>query len=152
MSEISPPPIFDPLFDISQQPVDGKAKLSWVLFFQQVFAGDTGTSWTPIFTGLTTVGGSPTITAKYYRIGRSMVYFSVRIVPASGGSTTATAGTTQITNFPLRFLADGSCEAVAGGGGGANSGQMIIGTTVIDVPAWTAVTVPLTVCGYGEAS
>lgn len=149
MSNIQPPPIYQGLFDTTQQPINGKATLPWILFFNQVFTGDLGTAWTPTFLNLTTVG-TPTITGTYYRIGQGLVYFSVRILPAT--STTSVAGTTQITNFPLKFNADGACLAVAGGGGGGNPGQMLANTTIIDVPSWTAVTVPLTIVGFGEAS
>src|SRR3982751_1886705 len=100
MTSIKAPPIYEQLAED-----DGKAKLPWILYFNSLFTGDAGTSWTPTFTSLTTVG-TPTITGKIYQIGRSLAYFAVRIVPST--STTATAGTTYINNFPLVLKADGA--------------------------------------------
>lgn len=143
MSTINPPPIYEPLAED-----DGKPRLPWILFFNNVFTGDTGTDWTPTFTNLTAVGTAPTITGKLYRIGRTLAYFSVRIVP--GTNTSAVAGTTYIDNFPLVLAADGGCLAVSGLLGSA-SGMCDSATNRIYVPAWSAVTVPLTVVGMVEA-
>ncbi len=142
MSNVKAPPIYDPLTED-----DGKAKLSWILFFNSIFQGDTGTSWNPSFTNLTTVG-TPTITGKFYQISNSLCYFSVKIIPAT--STTSTAGTTFINNFPLKMAADGICFAVSGLLG-TNSGMCDSASNSVYVPGWSAVTVPLTVVGLVEA-
>lgn len=125
---------------------EGIATLPWILFMNQLFTGDTGTIWTPTFTSLTQVG-VPTITGKYYKIGQNLCYFAVRIVPAT--STSCTAGTTYIDNFPLTVLGDGACLAVSGLLG-SSAGQVEQGTNRIYPPAWTAVTVPLTIVGFAE--
>lgn len=65
-------------------------------------------TWTPTFTGLTTVG-SPTITGRYTQLGR-MVFFSIKIVP--GTSTASTAGTTNC-DLPITAAQDGTCAAVS---------------------------------------
>lgn len=142
MATIKAPPIYEPLVES-----DGKAKLPWILFFNSLFTGDTGTSWTPNFVNLTTVG-TPTITGTTYKISQSLVYFSVRIVPAT--NTTGVAGTTYIDNFPYVLKADGACLAVSGLLG-ANAGMCDQQTNRIYPPSWSAVTVPLTIVGMVEA-
>jgi hypothetical protein len=139
---IQPPPINDPIVD-----EEGIMSLAWILYMNQTFNGDTGTEWTPAFTNLTTVG-VPTITGRYYKISQSLVYFRATIVP--GTSTTSTAGTTYINNFPLTMRGDGACNAVSGGAG-ATPGHCDSTTNRIYVPAWTAVTVPLSITGTVEA-
>lgn len=142
MTKVAPPPLYNPVVDQG-----GVASLPWTLFFNQLFTGDTGTEWTPTFTSLTTVG-TPTITGRYYKLSQNLSYFTVRVVPET--STTATAGTTYIDNFPLDITGDGACLAVSGLVGG-NAGMAEAATNRIYVPAWTAVTVPLTVVGLVEA-
>ena len=145
MTSIKEPPIYEPL----SREDSGVASLPWILFFNSLFTGDTGTSWTPTFTNLTVVGTAPTITGKYYRIGRSVAYFSVKIVP--GTNTSSVAGSTYINNFPLVMSADGACLAVSGLLG-SNSGMCDKSSNNVYVPTWTTVTVPLTIVGMVEAS
>lgn len=139
---IQPPPIYEKITGS-----DGKAPLPWILFFNQVFNGDSGTSWTPTFVSLTEVG-TPTITGKYYKLSQYLAFFRVTIVPST--STTATAGTTYIDNFPLTFSGDGICFAVRGGEG-TNAGHIVSSTNRIYVPAWSAVTSQLSIIGICEA-
>lgn len=143
MAQIQPPPIYDFLSDD-----EGKTNLSWILFFNSLYEGDTGTEWIPTFQNLTEVG-TPTIVGRYYRIARRICYFAISITPST--STTSTAGTTYIDNFPLNPVRDGVCFAVSGGVG-AVPGHIVSGTNRIYVPAWSAVTVPLTVIGLVEVS
>jgi len=145
MTKVSPPPIYQGLAEEGT----GKATLPWILFFSGVFNGDTGTSWSPTFTNLTVVGAAPTITGKIYQVGQSLAFFSVKIVP--GTNTSAVAGTTYINNFPLILKGDGACLAVSGLLG-TNAGQCDQASNNIYVPAWTTVTVPLTIVGFVEAS
>ena len=137
----SPPPTRDQIVD-----GDGFTSLSWLLFFNNQYNGDTGTVWTPTFTDLT-ISGTPTITGRYYRLSRRVVYFTIRIVPAT--STTSVAGTTYVNNFPLTVTGDGVCFAVLGGIGDG-PGHVVAGNNRIYTPAWTAVTVPVTVVGICE--
>ncbi|NCC41693.1 MAG: hypothetical protein EOM21_20215 [Gammaproteobacteria bacterium] len=139
---VQPPPIYEALADDQ-----GKAKLAWTLFFSQMFDGDAGTDWSPLFTDLTTVG-APTITGRYYRLSKYLTFFRVLITPST--STTSTAGTTYIGNFPLSFSNDGIVFAVSGGIGDG-PGHIVAASNRIYVPGWSAVTVPLTVIGIGEA-
>lgn len=142
-SNVAPPPVRDYIVG-----PDGKTNLSWVLFFNNLYEGDTGATWTPTFTSLTTVG-SPTITGKYFMLTRRIVCFFVRIVP--GTNTSATAGTTYINNFPLTFASDGVNFAVSGNLG-AGPGHIVSSNNRIYTPAWSAVTVPLTIVGFGEVT
>lgn len=142
MSSVKPPPVYDQLIDEQQ-----KAKLSWVLFFNQLYQGDIGTSFTPTFTNLTTVG-TPTVVGKYFQIGR-ICLFVVNITPAT--STTSTAGTTYFTGLPLNMKSNGFCVAVSGLLG-SSSGMCDRASQRVYVPAWSAVTVELTVIGIVEAS
>jgi hypothetical protein len=142
-SNVAPPPVRD--FIIGP---DGKTNLSWVLFFNNIFEGDTGALWTPTFTNLTTVG-TPTITGKYLMLTRRVVYFWAKIVPAT--STSSTAGTTYINNFPLTFASDGIVFAVTGNLGDG-PGQIVSSNNRVYVPSWSVVTVPLTVIGIAEVT
>lgn len=140
---VQEPPINEPLFrEESRVP-----SIPWALFFDSIWRGDRGTVWTPTFTGLT-ITGTPTITGRFYRVGRALCYFRVKIVPST--DTTAVAGTTYINNFPLTLSADGACNAVSGLLG-SNAGMCDSATNRIYVPAWTGVTVPLTIVGTVEA-
>jgi hypothetical protein len=141
LSSVQPPPIYEKLSDNA-----GKSTLPWVLFFNNIFQGDTGTDWTPQFTDLT-VSGTPTITGRVYRLSRRIAFFRATVTPAT--NTSAVAGTTYINNFPLTFTNDGICFAVSGGLG-TGSGHVIASNNRIFVPAWTTVTVPVTVVGMGE--
>lgn len=144
MTAVQPPPIYNPVVE-----ENGIATIPWILFMNSIFKGDTGSNWTPAFTGLTVVGAAPTITGKYFRISSSLVYFHVHIVP--GTNTSSTAGTTYINNFPLIMSANGICFAVSGLLG-SSAGMCDQASNKIYVPAWSAVTVPLTVVGIVEAS
>ena len=139
------PPIGDQLAD----PVTGLPNLSWILFFNSIFTGDPGQAWTPTFTSLTETGGSASITGKIFQISQSLVLFSARIVPVT--DTSAVAGTTYINNFPLTAAGDGICFAVSGNLG-SNSGMVSAADNKIYVPAWTTVTVPLSIIGIVEAT
>lgn len=138
---IEAPPIRNPLIDD-----EGFANLAWILFFNSLFEGDTGTTWTPTFVNLTQTG-TPTITGRYYRLSRRIVYFAITVTPAT--NTSAVAGTTYIDNFPLTFSGDGVSFAVSGNLG-AGPGHVVASGNRIYVPSWTAVTVPLTVVGMCE--
>lgn len=140
---VKAPPIYEVLADDG-----GKAMLPWILFFNQVYEGDKGTSWTPTFTSLTEVG-TPSFSGRYYRLSQSLVYFRFTITP--GTNTSATAGTTYVNNFPLTMRGDGICFAVSGNLGTA-SGMCDRATNRVYVPGWSAVTVPLSVIGLVEAN
>ena len=142
MSSVKPPPIYSPLAND-----EGKAVLPWTLFFNSLFLGDTGTDWAPSFSSLTIVG-VPTITGVYYQIGQ-LCYFRINITP--GTSTTSTAGTTYVNNFPLSMKGDGINFAVSNGTG-TGSGMCTAATNRIYTPGWSAITVPISIIGIVEAS
>lgn len=142
MSALNPPPLYDPLTD-----EEGKPSLAWTIFFNQLFEGDTGESWVPTFTSLTETG-TPTITGRYYRLGRIVLFF-ITIIP--GTNTSAIAGTTFVNNFPLTFAGDGPVFAVSGNLGDG-PGHIVASNNRIYTPTWTAVTVPLTLIGFAELS
>lgn len=143
MSKREAPPLQHPLVN-----EDGTPSIPWVLFFNALYTGDRGSGWSPTFTGLT-ISGVPTVTGKYYRLSDRLVYFTIRVVP--GTSTTATAGATYASNFPLTFNGDGACLAVSGNLG-SGAGMIDATNQRIYVPSWSAVTVPLTIVGMAEAS
>ena len=149
MTKVSPPPINEPLTDLNN-PVEnaGIASIPWILFFNQIYKGDTGSTWTPTFTDLT-IDGTPTVTGRYYKLIGSIVYFVVDITPAT--STTSTSGTTYIDNFPLTIQGSGICFAVTNGTGSV-SGMCAAANNRIYVPGWTTITTPLSVIGIVEAS
>lgn len=151
MSKIKEPPIYQPLIDIPQDIAekfgDCKATLPWILFFNQLFVGDTGTSWTPTFQNLTEVG-TATYDAVYYKISGNLTYFRVTITPST--SISGTGGTTYIDNFPLDITADGAVSTVSGGLGTLD-GMAVAANDRIYPATFTTVTVPLTICGTVEA-
>lgn len=149
MTAVPPPPINTPIMDDQ-----GKPDLSWIIFFNALYEGDTGSpatgngSWTPSFTNLTETGGSATLTGRYYRFnGRRLCYFSATITPVT--NTSAVAGSTYINNFPLTFIADGIVFAVTGGSG-SGSGHIVAANNRIYVPTWTNITTAITLVGLGE--
>lgn len=138
------PPIMDNLIE-----ENGKAKMPWILFFNQMYEGDLGDTWEPEFISLTQVGGDATISGRYYQITKGLAFFRVDITPVT--NTSATAGTTYIDNFPLQVNANGVCASVSGNTGGA-LGIVRVSDGRIYVPSWTTVTDVVTVLGIVEAS
>ncbi len=141
---VSPVPSMQPLLDGQPYTVD----LNWLVFFSELFNGDPGTAWSPTFQSLGTVG-TPTITGKYYRIGQTLVYFTIRIIP--GTNTTSTAATTYCDNFPLNFTGDGICLASTGSGAVQAIGGIRSADKRIYTPGWSALTDTLTIVGFAEA-
>lgn len=144
MAKVTPPPLYNAIAEEE----DGIATVPWSLFFNNLYVGDTGTEWTPVFSGLTESGGSADITGTYYKISQSLTYFSIVIDPAT--STSSVAGVTYCGNLPLNITKDGACSAV-GGVLGLLPGMVQSSSNRIYPPDWTSVTVPVTICGIIEA-
>lgn len=131
----NPPPITQPLLYPT-----GLPQLQWVLFFEAIYNGDPGTTWTPIPTGLTQVG-TAVITGVYYKSG-GFIDFYIYIVPAT--NTSSTAGTTYF-DLPFDVQQDSGCFAVSGNLG---STGMVNATQDRVYPAsWSALTTPVTIQG-----
>lgn len=139
-----PPPTQQPLTD-----KQGGLTIPWALFFNNMFEGDAGESWTPTLTSLTEVGGAATITGRIYRISQNLVYWWIKITPVT--NTSSTAGTTYINNFPLTLAADASCLAVAGNVGLGAAGHAVASSGRIYTPAWTTIATPVTISGIAAA-
>lgn len=140
----NPPPTRNPL-------TEGKGELTmpWLLFFNQLFNGDAGSTWSsPTFVNLTQVG-TPTITGRYYQISKYLCYFNVLLTP--GTNTSAVAGTTYIDNFPLTVNSNGFCLTISNNLGGG-LGMVSAANNRVYVPAWTTVTTPINIIGIVEAS
>lgn len=140
---VQPPPVRNPLTE-----AQGSLTMPWLLFFNQTFNGDAGTTWTPTFTSLTT-SGSPTITGRYYQISQYLCYFNILITPAT--NTSATAGTTYCNNFPLTMSSNGFCVSLSNNLGGG-LGMATASSNRIYTPTWTTVTTPINLIGVVEAS
>lgn len=138
----SPAPITQSIVD-----EDGLPTLPWTIFFNQRYEGDSGTSWTPEFVSLT--GNLSSLTGTYYQISQHLTLFTINIEP--DGNTSTTSGTTYIEGFPLTFNNDGFNTVVSGTAGGA-IGMNVASTGRIYPPAWTNVSLPLTIIGIAEAS
>lgn len=138
------PPIFDSVVD-----ENGKARMSWVLFFNSLFIDDVGASFTPTFTGLTESGGAATKSGYFYKVLRRIVMFRVGITPVT--STSSVSGTTYIDGLPFIPIADGFCVVVSGNTSAA-IGVVKSGTNRVYLPAWTTVTTPITVIGFCEVA
>lgn len=143
MTKVSPPPITEGIVT-----ADLNTALPWIMFFNALWQGDTGTDWTPTFVSMGSTG-TPTYSGTVFRIGQRLCYFRITVTPAT--DTSATAGTTYCDNFPLTITTDGSCAAVSGSVGSADSGICVASTNRIYVPGWTTITVPVTITGFIEA-
>lgn len=134
---------------ITQNVIDenGFPTLPWTLFFNQSYQGDAGDTWDANFIDLT--GNTASAVGRYYRISQYLVFFSIIVVP--NGNTSSVAGTTYIDNFPLTFNGNGFNTVLAGLGGGA-IGINRSSDNRIYIPAWTNLSDPLTIIGFGEAS
>lgn len=138
---ISPPPINEILAE-----QNGLPKIPWISFFNDVFEGDSGTVWTPVFVSLGSTG-SPTLSGRYFRINQRTCLFFATITPST--DTTSTAATTYISNFPLIFALDSVCFAGTGSGAVQAIGGVRASDNRIYTPGWSAVTTPVTVVGLG---
>lgn len=127
---------------------EGKATLPYILFFNNLVAGDIGTSWNPTFTGLTEVG-TATKTGVYFIISNTLVYFRIIITPAT--STTSNAGTTYVDNFPLTINAPAIFGAIAGNANAA-LGTTNASNNRLYTPGWAALTTPVVLAGIIEAT
>jgi hypothetical protein len=126
---------------------DGNLELPWLKFFNQTFNGDAGDTWTPTFVSLGSTG-TPTITGRYYRISRYLLYFNILVTPST--NTTSTAGTTYVDNLPITPFNNGVCMSVSNDLGGA-LGMVNSSNNRIYTPAWTNVTTPVNIIGIVEA-
>lgn len=140
---INAPPTYTQMVD-----KDGKVTIPWALFFEQIYKGDQGNSWTPLATDLT-VTGTPTFTGTYYQISSKLVFFHLKITPAT--DTSSVAGTTYFTGLPFTIAADGFCTAQSSNLGDP-TGMVVASNQRIYTPAWTSISVPVTVTGVVEAS
>lgn len=139
MSIYSPPPIQQPLTERTGLPT-----LQWILFFQGIFNGDSGTTWTPQPVGLGTVG-TPTISGIYYK-NAGFIDFYITISP--GTNTSSVAGTTYIP-LPFDVALDSTCFAVTGTQsvpGAINAAQ-----DRVYPPTWTNLTSIITIHGRAVA-
>lgn len=144
MSTLTPAPLYQPVVDKG-----GVVTAPWIIYFGGLSTGDQGTKWTPSFVNLTSVGGTPTFSGLYYKIGSLLTYFTAIVTPVT--NTSATAGTTYINNFPAIIAADGSCDAVYGTIGLGN-GVVQASSSRVYVPTWTTITAPVTICGFIQSS
>jgi len=126
---------------------DGNLELPWLKFFNQTYNGDAGDEWTPTFVSLGSTG-DPTITGRYYRLSRFILYFNILVTPDT--NTTSTGGTTYIDNLPVTPFNNGVCMSVSNNLGGA-LGMVNATNNRIYTPAWLNVTTPVNVIGMVEA-
>lgn len=141
---IEAPPIQDVLIE-----PNGLPRIPWIIFFNSLFEGDAGTSWTPTFTSLGSTG-TPTITGRYYRLNQHVCVFFITIIPST--DTTSTAATTYVDNFPLQFQTDSVCFGSTGSGAVQAIGGIRASDNRIYTPGWAAATTPITVIGFGIIS
>lgn len=140
-----------PQIPIQTEPVvdDNKnVTLPWQAFFEAVANGDPGNTWTPTFQSLTHTGADPTITGVYYFLSDKLTYFRITITPASGGDTSAVAGTTYCDNYPLTIGAQAGSLTI--GGSGAAAAGITDGTRRIYTGTWTNAAVPISIMGIIE--
>jgi len=118
----------------------GKFRPTWVEYYSELSRGDVGTSWTPVFTNLTSVG-TPTLSGVYYtNIG--FTDFAIKIVP--GTNTSSTLGSTTVA-LPFTVTAD----AVAGVATGTSASLGVINASgrLVYLPTWALITSPITITG-----
>jgi len=102
-------------------------------------------TWTPVATSLTNVGGAPTLTGTYTRLGR-LVRFNIKIVPVT--NTSSTAGTTKIT-LPFTPARNATCAATDDAVANLGSGLVKTDGSVYP-PAWTTDTNTVYITGSFE--
>lgn len=129
------PPIADRALDEG-----GKFRPSWIVYFSDLNRGDSGTTWPPVITNLTTVG-TPNITGVYYQ-NSGFTDFAVKIVP--GTNTSSTLGITTLA-LPFSITAD-TCANVASGFN-ASLGVVNASGRVVYLPNWSLITAPITITG-----
>lgn len=142
MSRAILPPRTEPVTDS-----DNNATVNWLAFFDSLADGDTGTVWTPTFTGLTEVG-TATKTGKYWRLSKQIAYARIVVTPST--STTAVLGTTYCDNFPLNITSAGVVATLSdytANVSGATSSPKRIYTS-----AWAALATPVTIIALLEVS
>jgi len=126
---------------------DKQLQLPWLTFFNQMYNGDAGNAWEPNFVNLTT-SGTPTITGRYYRINRYLLYINILVTP--GTNTSSTAGTTYVDNLPITAYNNGVCMSLSNNLGG-QLGMINATNNRIYTPTWTTVTTPVNIIGLVEA-
>ncbi len=144
MSTLTPPPLYHPLVDSK-----GAITMPWIIYFSGLSGGDQGTLWTPEFINLTAVGGTPVFTGTFFKIGSLLTYFTATVTPVT--TTSCTAGSTYIDNFPEIITADGAVLAVSGSTGSDNAGIAQASSGRIYPPTWTTIAVPVTICGVVQS-
>lgn len=150
MSIYNPPPTYQQIVDTDEQlpQAKGKATQPWIIWANNVVSGDPGELWTPTFSGLTEVG-TATKTGLYYIISNSLVYFRITITPAT--STSSTAGTTYVDNFPLTITSPATFGVVAGNANAALGTTSVSGNKLY-TPTWSALTGMIVLAGLVEAT
>lgn len=118
----------------------------WALYFQNLDTVDPGTDWTPVFVNLT---GTPVITARFYKINRYETSITITI----DGTSTSTAGTTYISNFPRTINFDTTVSgANATTNIGLTNGIAKASNNRIYTPAWSVVTNKIVISGLIQTS
>lgn len=99
--------------------------------------------FTPIANSLTNVGGAPTLTGNYTRVG-DRVFYTIRIAPIT--NTSCVANTTYFTGLPYTQVGQDTCYSSSqllsqgAGVGSVTAGQ-------VSPASWTAATYPVTISG-----
>lgn len=143
MAIVNQPPIYELVINDEK-----KATLPWILWANNVAAGDVGTAWTPTFQNLTEVG-TAVKTGIYYILSNALVYFRVIITP--GTNTSAVAGTTYIDNFPLTLVAPAGFDAIVDNANSAR-GTTNASNNRLYTPSWTNITSQVILSGLIEAT
>lgn len=128
MTNVTAPPLEDNIVDQVL-----KANASYAAFFENMYLGDVGNAFTPTFVNLS-VSGELTTTGRYYRL--SDRWYIITATISSTDTTTATAGSTYISNFPLTLLNDGLTFAIVGTGVSASAAQAA--NNRLYAPGWGA--------------
>lgn len=148
---IPSPPQTQAIIEVDKQNpenMNGNITLPWAIFFNALFAGDAGQSWTPTFQNLV-INGVPEVIGRIYLLSQYLALFTIQINPAN--DTSSNAGSTFIDNFPLQMGGNGVCFAVSGNLGSV-SGMCDKPSNLIYTPPWVNVTVPLTIIGIVEVT
>jgi hypothetical protein len=117
---------------------DGKAKKTWIFFFNALSSGDNGTNWTPVSSAL---DGTYNLTGKYFR-NSGFIDFWIIITPIT--SSTSTGGTTYI-ELPFDVTISSACFAVYTTN--LLAGLVDAATNRVLSPTWTSVTDIITITG-----
>lgn len=143
-------PTYQQIVSVDEQlpEAKGRSTLPWILFFNNIVSGSVGVPWVPTFVGLTEVGLAVK-SGIYFVVSNALAYFRIIITPVT--STSSTAGSTYVDNFPLTIVAPATFGTIVGNAD-AGLGTTNASNNRLYTPTWTTITGAVILSGFVEAT